>query len=130
MSIKHAHPSPPVSPDTREVSNRGILKRRSSRIFLSAKIQLSGQDHQKSDFRNTAAKATNLNRHGAAIRFERELSVGSTLVVRNIRGTQANARVVAQVGATDKFRIYGIELVETDAIRLENFWGVAFPPKA
>jgi hypothetical protein len=74
--------------------------------------------------------ATNLNRHGAAIQFDRELSVGSTVVVRNIRGTHANARVVAQVGAVEKFRTYGIEFVDTDASQLENFWGIAFPPKA
>jgi len=50
--------------------------------------------------------------------------------VRNLRGTQANARVVAQVGAVEKFRTYGIEFVETDAGSLENFWGIAFPPRA
>ena len=52
------------------------------------------------------------------------------MVVRNIHGTQANARVVAQVGALEKFRTYGIEFVEKDASGLENFWGIAFPPKA
>jgi hypothetical protein len=58
------------------------------------------------------------------------LSVGSTVVVRNPRGTQLTARVVAQVSAVEKFRTYGIEFVEPDASRLENFWGIAFPPKA
>jgi len=47
-----------------------------------------------------------------------------------MRGTQANARVVAQVGAIERFRTYGIEFVESDASRVENFWGIAFPPKA
>jgi len=112
------------------IPSRGILKRRSTRIGLSAPIRLSGQDHHKSDFKNTAAKATNLNRHGAAIQLDRELSVGSTVVVRNMRGTQANARVVTQVSAVEKFRTYGIEFVETEASQLENFWGIAFPPKA
>ena len=111
-------------------SNRAILKRRSTRINLSAPVRLSGQDHQNSDFTNTAGKATNLNRHGAAIQLDRELSVGSTVVVRNLRGTQLNARVVAQVGAVEKVRTYGIEFVENDAAHLENFWGIAFPPKA
>lgn len=106
------------------------MKRRSTRIALSAPVRLSGQDQQKSDFKNTAGKATNLNRHGAAIQLDRELSIGSTVVVRNLRGTQLNARVVAQVGAVEKFRTYGIEFVESDASLLENFWGIAFPPKA
>jgi hypothetical protein len=52
------------------------------------------------------------------------------VVVRNMQGTQANARVVAQVGAVEKFRTYGIEFVDTDTSHLENFWGIAFPPKA
>jgi hypothetical protein len=47
-----------------------------------------------------------------------------------MRGTQANARVVAQVSAVEKFRTYGIEFVKSDATRLDNFWGIAFPPKA
>lgn len=47
-----------------------------------------------------------------------------------MRGTQANARVVAQVSAVEKFRTYGIEFVESEASTLENFWGIAFPPKA
>jgi PilZ domain len=115
---------------TAVTTTRAILRRRSSRINLSAPVRLSGQDQQNSDFKNASAKATNLNRHGAAIQFERELSVGSTLVVRNMRGTQLNARVVAQVGAVEQFRTYGIEFVETDAAHLENFWGIAFPPKA
>jgi hypothetical protein len=93
-------------------------------------VRLSGQDHQKSEFKNTAGKATNLNRHGAAIQLDRELSVGSTVVVRNIHGTQANARVVTQVSAVEKFRTYGLEFVEKGASGLENFWGIAFPPKA
>jgi hypothetical protein len=119
-----------IRPGAPTSSNRGILKRRSVRIGLNTSIRLSGQDHQKSDFRNTPATATNLNRHGAAIQLDRELSVGSTVVVRNPRGTQLNARVVAQVSAVEKFRTYGIEFVEPDPSRLENFWGIAFPPKA
>src|SRR5215813_15320436 len=115
--IKQALQSLAVSP---VAPSRGILKRRSTRIGLSTPVRLSGQDHQKSDFKNTAAKATNLNRHGAAIQLDRELSVGSTVVVRNMRGTQANARVVTQVSAVEKFRTYGIEFVETEASQLEN----------
>lgn len=110
-------------------SSRGQQKRRSTRIPLIAPIRLSGQDHQKSDF-TMPAKATNLNRHGAAIQLNRQLSVGSTVVVRNMQGTQATARVVAQVSAVESFRTYGIEFVESDKFDLSNFWGIAFPPKS
>ncbi len=75
-----------------------VSKRRSSRIALNARIGLSGQDRGKCTF-TMPARATNLNRHGAAIQLNRELLVGSAVVVRNGRGTQASARVVAQVGA-------------------------------
>ena len=109
------------------VARAGAAKRRSSRIALNTSVQLSGQDHQKADF-NIKAKATNLNRHGAAIQLDRELSVGARVTVRNMRGTKAEARVVAQVSAMAAFRTYGIEFVESE--RLENFWGIAFPPKA
>jgi len=76
------------------------------------------------------AKATNLNRHGAAVQLSRELSVGSTVVVRNMKGTQATARVVAQVSVVESFRTYGIEFIENDKFDLSNFWGIAFPLKA
>ncbi len=73
------------------------------------------------------ARATNLNRYGAAIQLNRELSVGSTVIVRNNRGTQVSARVVAQVSAVEGAgRSYGIEFLEQDD-RLKNFWGITFP---
>lgn len=73
------------------------------------------------------ARATNLNRHGATVQLNRELAVGSTVVVQNVRGTQVSARVVAQVSATEGGdRIYGIEFVEQDD-RVKKFWGITFP---
>lgn len=104
-----------------------VVKRRSSRIALSTPVRLLGQDLD-SQF-SADAKATNLNRHGAAVQLKGELSVGSTVVVKNMRGTQATARVVAQVGAMEAFRTYGIEFIGEDK-KLETFWGIAFPPKS
>jgi hypothetical protein len=45
-----------------------IAKRRSSRIGLNARIGLSGQDREKRTF-TMPARATNLNKHGAAIQL-------------------------------------------------------------
>src|SRR5207253_5867529 len=45
------------------------------------------------------ARATGLNRHGAAVQLNRELQVGSTVVIQNSRRSQASARIVAQVSA-------------------------------
>ena len=75
------------------------------------------------------AKATNLNRYGAAILLERELLVGSTVLENNTRGSQASARVVAQVNAMDGLRTYGIEFLE-DNDKVKTFWGIAFPAPA
>lgn len=72
------------------------------------------------------ARATSLNRHGAAVQLNRELLVGSVVVVRNKRGTQVSARVVAQVSALQGVHTYGIEFVEQDDIS-RDFWGITFP---
>lgn len=110
---------------TLTVNRSQIAKRRSSRIALKTPIVLSGQDHQKSSF-TMPARATNLNRHGATIQLNRELLVGSTIVVRNKRGIQVTARVVALVGALQGAHTYGIEFVEQDE-RAKNYWGITFP---
>lgn len=105
-----------------------IAKRRSIRIALNTPIGLSGHDGQKCPF-TMPAKATNLNRHGAAIQVARDLSVGSTIMVRNPRGTQVSARVVSQLAASQGVSVYAIEFIEQDEAA-NNFWGITFPPIA
>jgi len=102
-----------------------ITKRRSSRIALNALVVLSGEDRQKSAFTMTV-KATNLNKHGAAIQLNRELLVGSTVVVRNQSGAQVSARVVAQLAGLQGVLTYAIELVDHDD-KVKTFWGITFP---
>ena len=102
-----------------------ISKRRSSRIALTTSIGLSGQDSQNCPF-SMPAKATNLNRYGAAIHLPRQLLVGSTVMVRNARGTQVSARVVAQLAASQGLSIYGIEFLQQDDTA-NSFWGITFP---
>ena len=105
-----------------------IAKRRSSRIGLNARIGLSGQDREKRTF-TMPARATNLNKHGAAIQLNRELLVGSTVVVQNSRRTQASARVIAQVSATQGgVYTYGVEFLEDGGVN--DFWGITFPSQA
>lgn len=106
-----------------------ISKRRSPRIALNAPVGLSGEDRAKSAF-SVTAKATNLNKHGAAILVGRELLVGTTVLVKNGRGTQISARIVAQVTAMqDGVQTYGIEFLEQDK-RANGFWGITFPANA
>lgn len=72
------------------------------------------------------AKATNLNKHGAAIQLNRELLIGSTVVVRNKSGTQVSARVIAQLATLQGVPTYAIEFAEQDD-RVKTFWGITFP---
>lgn len=113
---------------TLALNRNGIAKRRSRRIALNAPVGLCGEDLQKSAF-TLSATATNLNKHGAAVQIDRELRVGATLVVNNLRGNKASARVVAQVGAAQGLRTYGIEFVELNDDS-QNFWGITFPSLA
>ena len=95
-------------------------------MLLNARIALSGQDRKKCAF-TMLARATNLNKHGAAIQLDRELLVGSTIVVRNGRGTEASARVVLQVSAVQGVYTYGVEFLQDD---VQDFWGITFPSPA
>ena len=103
-------------------------KRRSNRMALHSSVGLSGEDRQKSSF-TMPARATNLNRHGAAVQLHRELVVGSVVVVRNKLGTQVSARIVSQLAAREGVPTYAIEFVEQDDAA-SSFWGIAFPPKS
>jgi hypothetical protein len=103
-----------------------IAKRRSTRMALGTPVGLSGEDSQKCPF-TMPAKATNLNRYGAAIHLPRHLLVGSTVNLRNSRGTQLSARVVAQLAVSRGVSVYGIEFIEPGDVS-NGFWGINFPP--
>ncbi len=96
-------------------------------MALNAPIRLAGQDREKCTF-TMPARATNLNRHGAAIQLNRELLVGATVVVKNSRGTQASTRVVAQVSVVQGLFTYGVEFLEDETVK--DFWGITFPSQA
>ena len=72
------------------------------------------------------AKASNLNKHGAAVQISRDLVVGSVVVVQNKRGLKVSARIVSQLRASHRASTYGIEFVEHDD-KASNFWGISFP---
>lgn len=110
------------------ISRAQLGKRRSTRMALNASVGLSGEDRQKAPF-TMPARATNLNRHGAAVQLNRELVVGSVVAIKNQRGTQVSARVVAQVAALQGVSTYAIEFVDYDE-KAQNFWGISFPSNA
>jgi hypothetical protein len=95
-------------------------------MALSAPVRLSGEDKHKVAF-TMPAKATNLNRYGAAIHMARQLLVGSTVAIRNTRGSQVSGRVVAHLAASQEVSAYGVEFVGP-ADLANGFWGISFPP--
>ena len=119
-------PNPQLSRlESLSVNRSALAKRRSNRIALKTSVGLSGEDRMKCAF-TMPARATNLNRHGAMIQLTRDLSVGSTVLVRNSRGSQISARIVSQISAIEGVRCYGIEFVIHDDTS-QNFWGIVFP---
>ncbi|HLZ40250.1 MAG TPA: hypothetical protein VKQ11_04775 [Candidatus Sulfotelmatobacter sp.] len=101
-----------------------ISKRRSNRMGLNAAVGLSGEDRRKITF-SVQAKATNLNKHGAAVQLNKDLVVGAKVTIKHPRGMQAEARIVSQIAAVEGLCTYGIEFVEHD--KAKNFWGISFP---
>jgi hypothetical protein len=124
-SDHHSHPHHKRSLAAAAGGRSAVSKRRSSRMALHAAIGVSGEDRQKAAFTITA-KATNLNRHGAAVQLNRELMVGAVVTVKNQRGTQVSARIVAQLVALQGVSTYAIEFVDQDD-SAKNFWGISFP---
>ena len=97
-------------------------------MSLNAAVGLSGEDRLKVTF-NMPARATNLNKHGAAVQLTRDLPVGSVVQLRN-KGSQVSARVVALLKASQQgVSTYAIEFVEQDG-DVPNFWGICFPSNA
>lgn len=94
-------------------------------MSLQATVALSGEDRAKFVFK-AQAKATNLNKHGAAVQLQKDLAVGSMVVIRHPRGVEVSARVVSQIAAVEGLCTYGVEFVEHDE-KAKNFWGISFP---
>ena len=131
MNLKHSdhHSHPHHKRSLNAAAGRSaVSKRRSSRMALHAAVGVSGEDRQKAAFTITA-KATNLNRHGAAVQLNRELMVGAVVTVKNQRGEQVSARIVAQLMALQGVSTYAIEFVD-QSDSAKNFWGISFPTNA
>lgn len=127
MSLKHTpHSKPHHTHVSAAALNRTqASKRRSNRMQLNASVGTSGEDKLKVSF-TMAAKATNLNRHGAALQLSRDLQVGSVVTLKNQRGTQVSAKIVSVIAAVQGVSTYGIEFVDqTDDAK--QFWGITFP---
>ncbi|HVN17885.1 MAG TPA: PilZ domain-containing protein [Dongiaceae bacterium] len=131
MNLKHLHQhsKPHHTNIAAAALNRSqVSKRRSSRMALNASVGLSGEDRLKVTF-TMPAKATNLNRHGAAVQLSRDLPVGTVVTLKNQRGTQVSARIVSVIAAVQGVSTYGVEFVDKDD-NARQFWGITFPTNA
>lgn len=133
MNLKHSEHHRPKSHHSHVAAatlgrSQANNKRRSSRMALSAAVGMSGEDRLKVTF-TMPAKATNLNRHGAAVQLSRDLPVGTIVTMKNQRGAQVSARIVSVIAAVQGISTYGVEFVEQDD-GTQQFWGISFPKNA
>ena len=109
------------------VARTQLLRRRSTRITVCTPIGVSGEDYVQGSF-SVSAKAINVSKHGAAVQLNRQLFIGTIVLVRNKRGTQISARIVSEIKAIQGGQhTYGIEFAQGDT---NNFWGITFPATA
>src|ERR1700728_515503 len=129
MSLHSPHPQP-KSHQAAAMAAAGIVRnqRRSKRMGLSVSVGLSGEDRLKCSF-TMPARATGLNKHGAAVQLTRDLAAGSVVQLRNKNGSQVSARIVSQLKASRGASTYAVEFVEQDG-GATNFWGISFPSNA
>jgi hypothetical protein len=131
MDIKTTKIRPHSHPTTLTAANLNrnqAGRRRSDRMKLNATVGLTGEDRQKCSF-TMPARATWLNKHGAAVQLNRELQMGAVVILKHPSGAQVSARVVAQLTASQGVSTYGVEFVEHDE-STKNFWGITFPSNA
>lgn len=93
-------------------------------MSLNATVGLTGKERDLPF--NLSAKATNLNKHGAAVQLTRDLPVGTHVQMRNARGVQVSARIVSVISAVEGVRTYGVEFVDHGE-HTKEFWGISFP---
>ena len=95
---------------------------------LNAAVGLSGEDRLNCSF-TMPARATSLNKHGAAVQLSRDLVVDSVVRLRNKNRSEVSARVVSLLKESQGVSTYAIEFVDQDG-GASNFWGISFPSNA
>jgi uncharacterized small protein (DUF1192 family) len=97
--------------------------RRSTRLFISIPIVITGKDVNRKEFQENTRTLV-VNKHGAKIVTAQQLSMGTEVFVENrALGTGAKANVVWLGEKRDAGNEVGLQLVEA-----ENIWGIEFPP--
>jgi hypothetical protein len=109
-----------AAPERPKLSSR----RRTRRIALKVAVEVSGKDSERSAFSLTTM-ATNLNRNGAMLHLNRDLSLDSALIIQNSRKARTSVRVVSQTRTAEGVYAYGVEFLEAENVN--DFWGIKFP---
>ena len=103
--------------------------RRTDRVALTIWLEISGKDAQGNEC-NGMARTLLINRHGAIIVFERELTPEQQIHARRKAPEEAhrqgNLRVVGLFGVQRDGYLYGVEILDEGV----DLWGVEFAPIA
>jgi hypothetical protein len=103
-----------------------MASRRSDRVYLELKIQISGVDATGESFAEQTQTLV-VSRHGAKVISRHVLVPRQPLNIRCYKtGIETLARVVGQIGQTDEGYYYGLELSDVQV----NVWAIEFPSLA
>lgn len=104
-------------------------RRRSDRVSLTLLLEASGKDRLDQEFKQ-AARTLIINRSGAVIILDRELTPEQQIEIRRQTPSEAHrhspVRVVNQFGRQRDGYLYGVEILDSNV----DMWGVEFPPMA
>lgn len=108
-----------------KVEAQGAAGRRSTRLFISIPIAISGKDTAGHTFKENT-KTLIINKHGAKVATVHQVALGAELGIENrALGRSAKACVVwlgDKASPKDASEI-GLQLTEA-----QNIWGIEFPP--
>src|SRR5271155_2046719 len=103
--------------------------RRSDRVSLTLLLEASGKDVHGIEFKEPA-RTLLINRSGAVIVLDREVSAEQQIHLRRLAPSEAHrqsdVRIVGQFGREKEGYLYGIEIADS----ANDLWGVEFPPIA
>jgi hypothetical protein len=105
----------------------GPSLRRSDRVSLTLLLEASGTDRHGREF-NVPARTVLINRGGAVIVLDRELTPEQQIHLRRKSPSEAHrqssARVVREIGRKKDAYLYGVDLLDNKV----DLWGLEFPP--
>lgn len=105
--------------------NKYTNQRRSQRVMLSLKILVGGGRLDGKRFSEETVTSI-VNAHGVLIFLAENVTLGQTLIVRNIKSNEQLQAEVVDIGAAYEGKTeIGIEFIEA----APRFWRVAFPPE-